>query len=54
MKNKGRVKIGADADLAVFNPDTVIDKGSSKTPRSIPKASGTLSSTAWRCLRTAS
>lgn len=26
MRNKGRVQIGADADLTVFDPDTIIDK----------------------------
>ncbi len=26
MKNKGRLQAGADADITVFNPDTVIDK----------------------------
>ena len=26
FRQKGRVKVGADADLAVFNPDTVIDQ----------------------------
>jgi N-acyl-D-aspartate/D-glutamate deacylase len=26
MKNKARVRIGADADLSIFNPETVIDR----------------------------
>ncbi|MBN19468.1 MAG: D-glutamate deacylase [Chloroflexi bacterium] len=32
MKNKGRIKIGADADLVIFNPDTIIDRSSYKHP----------------------
>jgi dihydroorotase len=36
MKNKGRVKIGADADLAVFNPDTVLDTGTFEDPAQHP------------------
>jgi N-acyl-D-aspartate/D-glutamate deacylase len=36
MKNKGRVKIDADADLAVFNPDTVLDTGTFEDPAQHP------------------
>jgi len=32
MKNKGRVRVGADADLTVFNPTTVIDKSTFEEP----------------------
>lgn len=32
MRQKGRVKAGADADLAVFDPDTVIDKSTFEKP----------------------
>ena len=32
MRQKGRVKVGADADLAVFDPGTVIDKSTFEKP----------------------
>ena len=27
MRFKGRIQIGADADITIFNPNTIIDKG---------------------------
>lgn len=32
MKNKGRVRVGADADLVLFNPGTVIDRSTYTEP----------------------
>jgi len=32
MKNKGRIRVGADADLTIFNPATIIDKSTFEEP----------------------
>ena len=32
MRNKGRIKVGADADITVFDPSTIIDKGTFQNP----------------------
>jgi N-acyl-D-aspartate/D-glutamate deacylase len=32
IKNKGRIRIGADADITVFDPEKVIDKATFKEP----------------------
>jgi N-acyl-D-aspartate/D-glutamate deacylase len=33
MRQKGRLKVGADADISVFDPNRVIDKGTFENPR---------------------
>ncbi len=32
MKNKGRIRVGADADLTVFNPQAIIDRSTFEEP----------------------
>jgi N-acyl-D-aspartate/D-glutamate deacylase len=32
FKNKGRIRIGADADITIFDPDRVIDKATFDEP----------------------
>jgi dihydroorotase len=32
MKGKGRLQVGADADITVFNPDTIIDRATYAEP----------------------
>jgi N-acyl-D-aspartate/D-glutamate deacylase len=37
MRNKGRLKIGADADIVVFDPARVIDRSTYQRPSLAPE-----------------
>src|SRR5262245_15180190 len=36
MQKKGRIRVGADADIVVFHPDTIIDRGTYENPVQAP------------------
>ena len=36
MKAKGRLRAGADADITIFNPSTIIDRSTYRDPGAAP------------------
>ena len=40
MRNKGRLRVGADADITIFDPETVIDRSTYESPAEYSKGMG--------------